>query len=201
MNLRAVVVSLAVASIVIAPGCGRMARSVARMGSRSYGSRSSQPNPADIRISYTTPGPGSVKAMDKARAKWAEFCGKYEATELKGGAQIVAVLDAFNNAHWSEKPQVEDMVQPLGVAIGDALKARGDVNWALAENSVVCLVSTNGKVAVASLATARKWLTAKNHPFDALADEVQRAVRDTTGEPVLIGFDDGENQSDEAEIG
>ncbi|MFT3684529.1 MAG: hypothetical protein QM783_06300 [Phycisphaerales bacterium] len=139
--------------------------------------------------------------MDKARAKWAELCTKYEATELKGGPQIVAVLDAFNNAHWSEKPQVEDVIVPLGVAIGDALKAKGDVSWVLAENTTVCLVSTNGKVAVAPVATARRWLTAKNHPFDTLVDEVHRAVRDTTGEPVLIGFDEGEDQNDDAEIG
>ena len=167
---------------------------------RGGSSRSSQPTPEQITISFTPLSGKSLQVIQGAREKWATFITKYEASELTGAAQAAAVVEGFTNAHWSEKPKPEDLAPALGAAIGDILKAQGSVDWVLAEGTTICLVSPNGKVAVAPVAIATKWLSSRKNPLDKLGGEVAQAVRDTTGEPVLIGFDDEEDESGDIEL-
>lgn len=193
------VLTLTALFCLVAPACSRLARSAMR-ANRNSSSRSSQPSPEQMKIDFTALDARSSKIISDSRAKWATYCEKYSATDLTGAAQVIAVVDGFNNAHWSEKPQAEDLAPALGTAIGDVLKAEGNIDWVLAEGSHICLVSPNGKVAFAPVATATQWLKSKTHPMSELKQEVAQAIRETTGEPVLIGFDEGEDESTEREL-
>lgn len=189
MKKHAFVVCALIAALAVLPGCSRLARTALR-GNRtgsSYGSR--QPKPEDMRISIADLDAASVKILNQQRAKWSEYVQKYNAGDVIGKAQVLAVMEAVTAAHWSEKPKTEDLIEPLGVAIGDALKLEGNINWVLAEGDTVCLVSPNGKVAVAPVGIAEAWLGTQKYPMDTLIKDVAKAVRETTGEPVLIGFE------------
>jgi hypothetical protein len=203
LNKHAAAILALVTVIALAPagGCSRLARGALRAGrgSNSYGS-SREIKPEDIKISIADLDAKSVKLLNGYRAKWAVYVQKYNATDVEGAAQVLAVLEGFNNAHWSEKPRVEDFSEPLGVAIGDALKREGNINWVLAEGDTICLVNPTGKVAVAPVGIAASWLAGKKHPMEQLIKDVAKAVRETTGEPVLFGFEDAGEDAGEPQL-
>lgn len=142
----------------------------------------------------------ATKKLDGYRATWAKYVEKYNAGELSGAAQIAAVVDGINNAHWSEKPKTEDCVRPVGVAIGDLLAREAGVNWVLANGTTICLGSPNGKVLVGSADIAETWLTTRTNRMSELVGEVKNAVRTTTGEPIEIGTKPGVDESGEEMI-
>jgi len=180
---------------IAAPGCSRLARTAMR-SQRSYASSGQSTPPEELRIPFKELDAQAVKTINAHRAKWSEYVQRFEATDTEGAAQVVAVMNGYINAHWSERPQPEDFVRPLGVAIGDVLKREGNVNWVLAGGRTICLVSPNGKVAVAPVNIANKWIASKSHPIDKLIGEVAKAARETTGEPAQIGFLEDEDESD-----
>ncbi|MDP1661701.1 MAG: hypothetical protein Q8L55_07275 [Phycisphaerales bacterium] len=196
MSTRTVLVCALTLIIVAAPGCSRLARTAAR-SQRSYASSGRNTPPEELRIPFKDLDAQAVKTLNSHRAKWSEYVQKFDATETEGAAQVAAVMQGFINAHWSERPQPEDFARPLGVAIGDVLKREGNVNWVLAGGHTICLVSPTGKVAVAPVNIAKKWISAKSHPMGKLIDEVAKAVRETTGEPAQIGFLEDEDESDQ----
>lgn len=194
--MRTILVGSLLLATIAAPGCSRLARTAMRTGRSSYAYNSrKEVKPEDIHISFADLDAQSVKILNGHRAKWSELVQKYDATGVEGAAQVLAVLEGYGNAHWSEKPKVEDLAEPLGVAIGDTLKREGNITWVLAEGDTVCLVNSTGKVAVAPVGIAETWLASHKHPIDQLIKDVAKAVRDTKGEPVLIGFDE-QPQSD-----
>jgi hypothetical protein len=200
MYLRNLAVVTLVALVMVSTvGCFRGPRLRTSRGYSGYSSSSRQPKPEEMKIGFRALDARSLKVLSDARAKWATYCEKYDATGLSGAAQVTAVVGAFNNAHWSERPSPEDFAQPLGVAIGDTLKAQGNVDWVVVDG-YICLVSPNGKVAVTPVATAKEWLKAKKHPIDELIQYVADAIRETTGEPVLVGLDEDEEDSGTSEL-
>lgn len=117
---------------------------------------------------------------------------KYQATELRGGEQFSAVFAAYaGDGGWMEKKKEDEAADPFGVALGDILQADGHVRWVTVDG-IVCLVSSNGKVAVDPYGLAAQWLGSKSNGLTKAREEVAKAVRETTGEPVLIGFQEGE---------
>lgn len=197
MHLRTITAVTLIAVVTLsAAGCLRVPR---LRSSRSSSGYSRQQTPEEMKIGFRALDARSLKIVSEARAKWATYCEKYDATALTGTAQITAVLSGFNNAHWSEKPNPDDMAQPLGAAIGDVLKAQKNVDWVLVDG-YICLVSPNGKVAVTPVATAKEWIKAKKHPIDELIQDVADAIRETTGEPVLVGLDEDQDDSGSGEL-
>jgi hypothetical protein len=187
MHPRTLVALTLIAAVTLSTtSCSRMVRSSMRSG-RSSGSSSSQVKPEDLTWQFSPLDARATKKLEGYRAAWKEYVEKYGAGDLNGSAQVAAVVDGINNAHWSEKPKPEDCRRPVGVAIGDVLAREAGVNWVLANGSTICLVSPNGKVLVGSVDIAETWITTKTNRMDTLVSEIKEAVRTTTGEPIEIG--------------
>jgi hypothetical protein len=181
------VLALIIVTSLATSGCFRMARSAMRAGRSTSGNSSNQTKPEDLTWSCSPIDARATKKLDGYRAAWATYVEKYNAGDLTGAAQIAAVVDGINNAHWSEKPKPEDCQRPVGVAIGDLLAREAGVNWVLANGTTICLCSPTGKVLVGSVDIAETWLTTKTHRVNDLVSEIKNAVRTTTGEPIEIG--------------
>lgn len=183
------VLSLA-ASFVVLEGC--MPRGLARAARNAQREAQRDVKPEDMRIPT-----GPLSAQDGAmlareRKAWGELVAKYQATELRGGEQFSAVFAAYaGDGGWMEKKKEDEAADPFGVALGDILQADGHVRWVTVDG-IVCLVSANGKVAVDPYGLAAQWLASKSNGLTKAREEVAKAVRETTGEPVLIGFQEGE---------
>lgn len=203
MHLRTIaVLTLIAATTLPTPGCSRLARNALRAGRTGSGSGGStnQTKPEDLTWGFSPLDARANKKLDGYRAAWKQYVEKYNAGDLSGVAQIAAVVDGINTAHWSERPNLEDCRRPLGVAIGDLLAREAGVHWALANGTTICLGSSNGKVLVGSVDIAESWLTTKTQRMNELISEVKVAVRDTAGTPVEIGTKPDVDESDEEMI-
>lgn len=190
MIARVLLVGLIASSVLVAEGCRPRLRYGAYGG--GSGSRASKPKPEDMKIETSPLDANATKRLNENREKWKTYVTKYGADGQSGAAQVIAVFDGMQNDQaWWEKPKPEDLLHPLGTAIGDALAKEGHVSWCIAEG-YVCLVSSNGKVAVGPVSIADSWLTNKKQTMETLRGEVAKAVRETTGEPVFFGGDDPE---------
>ena len=184
------VLSLA-ASFVVLEGC--MPRGLARAARNAQRAAERDVKPEDMRIPTGALSARDSATLAKERAAWGELATKYEVTERRGGEQFSAVFAAYaGDGGWKRKKKEDEAARPFGVALGDILQADGHVRWVTVDG-IVCLVSANGKVAVDPYGLAAQWLASKSNGLTKAREDVAKAVRETTGEPVLIGFqDDGE---------
>lgn len=174
------------AALVVIDGCGT--RGLMRSARRAQREAERDVKPEDMRIPT-----GALTAQDGAmlareRKGWGEIAAKYGASDLRGAEQFSAVFAAYaGDGGWMEKKKEEDVVDAFGVALGDVLQADGHVRWVTVDG-FVCLVSVNGKVGVDPYGMASEWLTSKSNGLTKAREDIARAVRETTGEPVLFGF-------------